>query len=194
MAYSSGCITIELMAEPASDSQSASEWSSAMADESGSTPNPEKDRPSTSPFPGDPKPTPQRWNLLLVEDNLPDALLVREAIRKENLPLEVHLAADGEKAIDFIENAEKNPDAPSPQLVLLDLNLPKVSGLEVLRRLRASERFKSLPVLIVSSSDAPADRAWAAELSAKYFLKPANYAEYMKLGTVLKYLLGAGAG
>lgn len=107
----------------------------------------------------------------------------------ENLPLDVHVAPDGQKAIEFIVRAETDPDAPSPQLLLLDLNLPKVDGFEVLRRLRASAKFKDVPVLIVSSSDAPSDRSRAAEFGAGYFRKPPSYDEFLKLGGVLKQLL-----
>ena len=98
---------------------------------------------------------PPRLNLLLAEDNLPDALLVREAIRMERLPLEVHVAPDGERAIDFIAQAENDPNAPCPHVLLLDINLPKVDGFEVLRRIRASDRCGNVPVLMVSSSDSP---------------------------------------
>jgi CheY-like chemotaxis protein len=107
----------------------------------------------------------------------------------ENLPLEIHVAPDGREAIEFIARAENDPDAPRPQLLLLDLNLPKVDGFEVLRRLRASEKFKAIPVLIVSSSDAPGDRSRAAEYGAGYFRKPPSYEEFLKLGGVLKQLL-----
>jgi DNA-binding response OmpR family regulator len=116
-------------------------------------------------------------------------LLVREAIRMEDLPLEVHVAPDGQQAIEFITKAETDPDAPCPQLVLLDLNLPKVDGFDILRRLRASQKFKTIPVLIVSSSDSPTDRSRAAELGAGYFRKPPSYEEFLKLGAVLKQLL-----
>jgi CheY-like chemotaxis protein len=137
-----------------------------------------------------PKPcAPLRWSLLLAEDNLPDALLVREAIRTENLPLEVHVAADGQQALAFIARAEQDPGAPCPQVLLLDLNLPKVDGFEVLRRLRASEKFKSIPVLIVSSSDSADDRSQAARFGAGYFRKPPSYDEFLKLGIVLRQLL-----
>jgi DNA-binding response OmpR family regulator len=128
-------------------------------------------------------------NLLLAEDNLPDALLVREAIRMENLPLQVHLAADGEQAIEFIARAERDTEAPCPHFLLLDLNLPKVDGFDVLRRLRASDRCKAIPVLIISSSDSPADRSRAASLGAGYFRKPPSYDEFLKLGAVLRQLL-----
>jgi CheY-like chemotaxis protein len=132
---------------------------------------------------------PQRFNLLVAEDNLPDALLVREAVRMEDLPLDVHLAADGQQAIEFIARAEKDPDAPCPHFLLLDINLPRADGFEVLRRLRASERCKSVPVIVISSSDSPADRDQAAKLGAGYFRKPPSYEEFLKLGGVLKQLL-----
>jgi chemotaxis family two-component system response regulator Rcp1 len=125
----------------------------------------------------------------VAEDNLPDALLVRDAVRTEKLPLEVYVAVDGEKAIQFIEQAEADPEAPCPHLLLLDLNLPKKNGFEVLERLRASEKCKGTPVLIMTSSDSPEDQRVAAELGARYFRKPGTYDAFMKLGGVLKQLL-----
>lgn len=136
-----------------------------------------------------PKSVPRRLNLLLAEDNLPDALLVREVIRAESLPLDVHIAADGEIAINFIESAERDPNAPAPDLLLLDINLPRRDGFEVLRRLRSVDRFKSVPVLIISSSDALRDMNEAARLGASYFRKPPSYDEFLKLGDVLRQML-----
>jgi two-component system, chemotaxis family, response regulator Rcp1 len=128
-------------------------------------------------------------NLLLVEDNPPDALLVREAIRMEGLPLNVHLVADGERAMDFIAKAESDPAAPWPDIMLLDLNLPKVEGFEVLRWLRASGKRKHIPVMVITSSDSPKDRTESAALGAGYFRKPANYDEFLKIGPVLRTFL-----
>ncbi|HTA43263.1 MAG TPA: response regulator [Bryobacteraceae bacterium] len=130
-----------------------------------------------------------RFNLLLAEDNLPDALLVREAVRLENLPVDIHIVSDGQQAMEFIARAETDPDAPFAHFVLLDINLPKADGFEVLRRLRASEKFKGIPVVMVSSSDSPGDRGQAAELGAGYFRKPPSYEEYLKLGRVLRELV-----
>jgi two-component system, chemotaxis family, response regulator Rcp1 len=127
--------------------------------------------------------------LLLAEDNFPDALLVREAIRKENLPLEVSIVADGEQALEFIERAEKDPAAPTFHALILDLNLPKIDGFEILRRIRASEKYRNVPVLIVTSSDSPADRSEGASLGAGYFRKPPDYAEFLKIGATLKRFL-----
>lgn len=126
---------------------------------------------------------------MLAEDNLPDALLVREAIKMENLPVEVSIASDGERAIDIIEKAENDPDAPCPHVLLLDINLPRIDGFEVLRRIRASDKFKNLPVLMVTSSDSPADRSEAAKLGAGYFRKPVTYDEFVKIGGLLRQFL-----
>ncbi|HSR09186.1 MAG TPA: response regulator [Bryobacteraceae bacterium] len=120
-------------------------------------------------------------NLLLAEDNLPDALLVREAIQAEQLEVYVHIVADGELAIDFIARAAR--------VMLLDLNLPKVDGVEVLRRVRAIEKFKSIPVIIVTSSDSPGDRSAAAKLGASYFRKPVSYQQFIKIGGILRSFL-----
>ena len=159
-------------------------------DVSGSSPNQDKAQPSSSPSPDTrPASAPKRLNLLLVEDNLPDALLVREAIRMENLPIDIHAVTDGEQAIEFVERAETNPDGPSPHIVLLDLNLPKVDGFDVLRRIRASAKYKHVPVLVITSSDSVGDRQESEKLGARYFRKPPNYDEFLKVGKSLKRFL-----
>jgi CheY-like chemotaxis protein len=161
-----------------------------MAEESGSNRIPEKAQPSSSPSRDKPGlASPRKLTLLLAEDNLPDALLVREVIRAQNLPLEVHLVSDGEQAVEFIARSDEDESAPRPQLLLLDLNLPKMEGFEVLQRLRDSRRSKAIPVLVVTSSDSAADRAQAAKLGAYYFQKPPSYEGFLKLGEVLKQLL-----
>jgi chemotaxis family two-component system response regulator Rcp1 len=164
-------------------------WS-AMGDESGSNPPSAMAPPSTSPSPGAPGvPSGRRLNLLMVEDNLADALLVREAIRVEGLPLEVFAASDGELAISFIENAEKDPNAPSPDAAVLDINLPKIDGFEVLRRIRSSERYKHLPVIVLTSSDSPTDRNESARMGNGYFRKRPDYDEFLKIGPAIRELL-----
>lgn len=192
MVFSNGPTVIRNLAALASDWQFAGGWLRGIADESGSNPHRGKESLSTSTSWGRPHgPTPQPLILLLAEDNPPDALLVRQAIRMENLPLEVHLAQDGERAIDFIAAAERDTGAPIPQLLLLDLNLPKIHGLEVLLRIRASDKLRNIPVLVVTSSDSPTDRIRAAQLGASYFRKPTAYDEFLKVGTVLRQFLTA---
>lgn len=120
---------------------------------------------------------------------MPDALLVREAIAMQDLPLDVYPVVDGQEAIDFISRAESDPDATCPEFLLLDLNLPKKDGFEVLRRLRASEKCKNIPVLVITSSDSPTDQAIVSELGAAYFRKPPSYQQFLRLGEVMRDLL-----
>ena len=114
---------------------------------------------------------------------------MREAIRMEALPLEVYTVADGEQAIEFVARAEGDPEAPSPHVVLLDLNLPRVDGFDVLRRLRASASFSKIPVLIITSSESSTDRQECEKLGARYFRKPPSYDEFLKVGKSLKRFL-----
>jgi CheY-like chemotaxis protein len=125
----------------------------------------------------------------MVEDNLADALLVREALRAEKLPVEVYAAVDGEQAISFIEKAEGDGDAPAPDVVILDINLPRIDGFEVLRRIRASARFEKLPVMVVTSSDSPGDRGESARIANGYFRKCPDYDEFLRIGAAIRDML-----
>jgi CheY-like chemotaxis protein len=128
-------------------------------------------------------------NVLMVEDNLADALLVQEAIQMEGLDLNIQPAMDGEMAIAAIERAEKDPAAAPLDAVLLDLNIPRIDGFEVLRRIRSSQRLHKLPVILITSSDSPADRREGAKLGAAYFRKRADYDEFLKVGGVIRRFL-----
>ncbi len=190
MAYLSGSLTIVNTPAPELAWQFANAWWSVMEDESGSSPSQAQDLPSTSQSLTErPEPSPRRLNLLLAEDNLPDALLVRQAIRAEDLPFEIHAVEDGERAVAFLNRAEQDANAPQPDIILLDLNLPKIEGLDVLRKLRDSVKWKHLPVLVVTSSDSPYDRGEARNLGAAYFRKPITFDEFMKLGGFLRTFL-----
>lgn len=112
-----------------------------------------------------------------------------EVIQMAGLPLELHVEPDGEQAWEFFRKAEQDPNALRPHLLLLDLNLPKVDGIDLLRRLREREQWKTLPVMVITSSDAPEDRAKAKALGASYFRKPANYEAFLKLGSILQEFL-----
>ena len=115
--------------------------------------------------------------------------MVREAIQTEDLPLDLHIVEDGQQAIDFIARAEENPDAPCPHFLLLDLNLPKKDGLQVLHRVRASPKCGDIPVVVITSSDSQSDVSQTAALGAGYFRKSPSYEEFLKLGGVLRKLL-----
>lgn len=129
-------------------------------------------------------------NILLAEDNPADVFLVREAMKAHDLEVNLHVVCDGEMAIEFIEAAEKNGDSPCPHLALLDLNLPRRSGLEVLARLRRSKTCGNIPVAIISSSRDPGEMVILAQLQADhYFTKPSDYDQFMALGGIIKGML-----
>ena len=105
---------------------------------------------------------------------------------------ELFFVSDGEAATRFFDSADVDAGAPCPALVLLDLNLPKKNGDEVLRSLRGSRRCAHAAVLIVSSSDAVRDREGVTALGVNaYFRKPSDYHDFMKLGDLVKRLLSS---
>jgi two-component system response regulator len=128
--------------------------------------------------------------VLLVEDNRADVLVVRESVALHKLPVDLHVVSDGEQAFDFIKRAEIEPEAPRPHLLLVDLNLPKRSGREILQRVRESSALKDVPVMIVTSSSSARDRKELLRLGANdYFCKPANYDDFLRIGAAMKALL-----
>ncbi len=128
--------------------------------------------------------------VVLVEDNRADVLIIEEAIALYGLPIDLQVLEDGAQAFEFIERAERDREVLCPRLLVLDLNLPKRSGKEVLQRIRESARCKDIPVLVITSSNSQKDRKSMAELGANhYFCKPSNYDDFLKVGHVLKMLL-----
>jgi CheY-like chemotaxis protein len=128
--------------------------------------------------------------VLLVEDNAADANLVEEALAEAQLDYALYVLSDGSKAIDFIDRMDADAGHPCPYVVLLDLNLPRVSGEDVLRRLQRSPCRHGIKVLVISSSGAPADRERALALGANgYFRKPSNLDQFLELGPIVCELL-----
>ncbi|HXH74048.1 MAG TPA: response regulator [Bacteriovoracaceae bacterium] len=123
--------------------------------------------------------------ILLVEDNPDDEALTLRAFKKHHISNEVVVARDGVEAIDYILGLGKHEgrDVSSwPQVVLLDLKLPKVDGLEVLRRIRADERTKLLPVVILTSSKAEEDLVASYGLGANsYVRKPVDFNDFSEV-------------
>ena len=120
--------------------------------------------------------------ILLVEDNQDDEELTLRALRKHKLANEVAVARDGVEALNYLFTPVPGGDArPLPQLVLLDLNLPLLSGLEVLQRIRAHERTRRLPVVILTSSAEEQDLIDGYNLGANsYIRKPVNFNEFIE--------------
>ncbi len=139
---------------------------------------------------------PEQMDLLvfLVEDNPADVFLVRSALRDEGLKFQLQVVEDGEKAIEALKQVDADTDSPCPNVLLLDLNLPKRMGEEVLETVRRSPRSGGIPVVVMTSSESPDDRMRAFELGAtEYFRKPSNLDEFMRIGKVVKRLCARGA-
>lgn len=121
-------------------------------------------------------------DILLVEDNRDDVELTLHALRKENLANHIYVVNDGEEALDFIfctgQFATRSMER-RPKLILLDLKLPKVDGMEVLTRLKDDERTKTIPVVILTSSKEERDLVKGYNLGANsYIQKPVDFAQF----------------
>ncbi len=151
----------------------------------------EKDQPSSSLSPSDAA-SQKRPQILVVEDSKADLFLIRQAIAAAQVNAAVTIVNDGHQAVEFIDKADAAQGASCPDLVLLDLNLPKKDGIEVLRHMRESVVCKNALVLVVTSSDSAGDREAVRALGFNgYFRKPSVYAEFMKLAPIVRELLKA---
>lgn len=118
--------------------------------------------------------------LLLVEDSPSDAGLTQAALKNAASRINVHLVQDGEEAMQFLRRGEGYANAPRPDLVLLDLNMPRKDGREVLADLRGDEDLENIPVVVLTTSDAPEDVAQSYQLQANcYVQKPVDLTEFM---------------
>jgi two-component system, chemotaxis family, response regulator Rcp1 len=128
--------------------------------------------------------------ILVVEDNPADVFLIEEALRAHQVVFEMTWLRDGEQALLMIEQGQLG----EPDVVLLDLNLPRVDGKEVLIKIRQSAQLSCVPVVIMTSSDSPQDRREMADLGANcYIKKPPTLDEFLEVGGVIKNLAMAGA-
>jgi DNA-binding response OmpR family regulator len=120
--------------------------------------------------------------ILLVEDNPDDVALTLRALKGHNITNEVIVAHDGVQAIDYLFGTREQPGSTDlPAVVLLDLKLPKINGMEVLQRIRSEERTKLLPVVILTSSDEERDVIDGYKLGANsYVRKPVDFVEFTK--------------
>ena len=139
--------------------------------------------------------TPRNFQVLLAEDNEGDVFLVQEALRSHGIQFEMHLASDGSEVMGLIGEPDENHATPlCPDVFLLDLNLPKVDGHDILKEFREHPGCSQVPVIVITSSDSPKDRERARSLGATtYFRKPSDLAEYMALGSIVRQVLETAA-
>lgn len=118
--------------------------------------------------------------ILLVEDNPMDLDLTLRAFNKKKFTNQVHVARDGEEALAFVPRWEAGETLPA--VILLDINLPKINGLEVLRQLKAHERFRRIPVVVLTSSREDKDLKTAYDLGVNsYIEKPVSFNKFMEV-------------
>ena len=108
--------------------------------------------------------------VLLVEDSPGDVRLTRDALDEANTTINLHVATDGVEAMQFLRQEGGHAGAPHPDLVLLDLNLPRMDGREVLAQVKADDRLKTIPIIILTTSDAEADIVKSYQLQANCYL------------------------
>ncbi len=120
--------------------------------------------------------------VLMVEDNPGDVRLVREIFRDANSETNLHVASDGVEAMAFLRRQGVHAEAPRPDLILLDLNLPRMDGRQVLAQIKGEGEFKTIPTIVLTSSEAQADIVTSYQLQANCYLsKPGQLEDFEKL-------------
>ena len=127
------------------------------------------------------QPQPRIIDILLVEDSPTDVLIAREALTEARLLNTIHVAEDGVDALAFLRRQGRFADAPRPDLILLDLNLPRKNGREVLAEIKADDALKSIPVVVLTTSSAEEDIIRSYSLHANcYVVKPVEFDNFVK--------------
>lgn len=133
------------------------------------------------------------FNILIIEDNLSHLTLTKYALESNRVPAACHAVQDGQEALDYLHRQHKFADDsryPMPDLILLDLNLPKRDGREVLHIIRSDEKLSRIPVVVVSTSDRPEDMTFALEKGAvAYISKSVGFENFNRsFSDIEKYL------
>ena len=110
-------------------------------------------------------------NVLLIEDNIADVRLTEEAFKEEKISVELDAVLDGEAALDFLFKRNEYSSAKTPDLIILDLNLPKISGHEILKHIKEDSHLRTIPVVVLTSSQSEEDILRSYELQANCYIK-----------------------
>jgi len=131
--------------------------------------------------------SPKLFEILLVEDNPDHVELTLKALGYNNVLNEVHLVTNGEEALDFLHKRGEYTDSPQPGLILLDIKLPKVDGIEVLRRIKADPKLKSIPVVMLTTSESEKEIEESYRCGANsYIVKPMDFEQFVRMIKELK--------
>ena len=123
--------------------------------------------------------TPTPLEVLIVDDDAGDVLMIEEALTANSVLSQLHVVADGIEALAFLRREEPHTEAPRPQLILLDLNMPRMDGREVLAAVKGDEELRSIPVVVLTSSALDEDVLRSYELRANAFVtKPLDLDEF----------------
>ena len=130
---------------------------------------------------------PRRMDILLVEDDPGDVELTREGLREATMLVNLHVVDDGEKALKFLRKEPPYAEAVRPDIVLLDLNMPRKDGKEALREIKGDPALRSIPVVVLTTSEAEADIAACYDLGANcYITKPISFAAFTKVVAMIE--------
>jgi CheY-like chemotaxis protein len=130
------------------------------------------------------------FHIFVVEDNPGDVHLLQMALKAANVNCELTVVSDGGEAIEFVEQRGKYANTATPDLAVLDMNLPKNGGLEILEAMRANAVFANVPVAVLSSSSSPRELASLERFHLQRFImKPPDLDQYLAIGLVIKQLL-----
>ncbi|HZX31093.1 MAG TPA: response regulator [Rhodocyclaceae bacterium] len=125
--------------------------------------------------------------ILMVEDDPGDVFLIREALKSSNLDFTVHHADNGERALDFLHRRPPFQSSERPDLILLDLNLPRVNGIEVLRDVKSVPELSNIPVIVLTTSKSEADANLCRQLGANDFISKApSFEEFLAVGRAIE--------
>ncbi len=127
--------------------------------------------------------------IFLAEDNPADVYLIRQALQERQLSHRMHVAEDGEKAAMYLSRIGR--EGPCPDIVLLDLSLPKQDGQELLQLLRSNPSCSEKPVIVMSSSDSPKDHELTERLGATFFKKPADLEQFWRIADLIAQKLAS---
>jgi CheY-like chemotaxis protein len=127
----------------------------------------------------------KRTMVVIAEDDPDDRLLIKDALKEANPSVEVYFVVDGAEMLDYLYHRgkyERNENLPHPELVLLDLNMPRVSGMEVLREIKQDQALRSIPVVVLTTSRSPEDVALSYELGGNGFItKPDSFTKLVEI-------------